>query len=89
MTTIKQLTATAVTAGVWIAAVGSAAALTYDLNRTPHLASDAAPSAAPSHMAPALLAQPISESQPVLYVPAITIVGRIHRPSVAAAEASK
>jgi|HubBroStandDraft_1064217.scaffolds.fasta_scaffold26070_5 hypothetical protein len=42
MTTIEQLTATAVTMGVWIAAVGSAAALTYDLNRAPHLASDAA-----------------------------------------------
>jgi hypothetical protein len=89
MTTIEQLTATAVTMGVWIAAVGSAAALTYDLNRAPHLASDAAQSSAPSQRAPALLAQPVSESQPVLYVPAITVVGRSHRLSVATAAASK
>jgi hypothetical protein len=83
MTTTKPLNATAVTVGIWIAAVGSAAALTYDLNRTSHLTSDAAQLAAPSHMAPALLAQPVSESQPELYVPSITIVGRSHRPSVA------
>jgi hypothetical protein len=85
MTTIKKLTATRVTVGVWLAAVGSAAALMYDLNRTPHLASDPAQSAAPSHLAPPLLAPPASESQPVLYVPPVTIVGRPHRPTVASA----
>lgn len=76
MTTINKLTATRVTLAVWIAALGSVAALIYDLNRAPYLASDPMQSAAPSHMAPALLAPPASESQPVLYVPAITIVGR-------------
>jgi hypothetical protein len=80
MTRVKQLTAMAVTVGVWTAAVASAAALGYGLNRTPHFAEDTAQPATPSYVAPALLAEPSSESQRVPYLPTITVVGRSHKP---------
>jgi hypothetical protein len=80
MTSMKRRTAIAVTVGVWLAAVGSAAALTYDLNRplrsagatiegvpTPSGAQVAAP-LVPAHAA-------LSEPPSVLYVSTLPIVG--------------
>jgi hypothetical protein len=81
MVPMRKRTAVAVTLGVWIAA-GSAAALTYDRNHTPHFASVTAQPTTPSTAAPAAVARPVSETQPVLFIPTITIVGSI-RPSAA------
>jgi hypothetical protein len=78
MVPMKKRTAVAVTLVVWIAALGSAAALTYDLNSTPKLASATAQPATPSIAAPAAVARPASKTQAVLVVPTITIVGSIH-----------
>jgi hypothetical protein len=79
---MKKRTAIAVTLGVWIAAVGSAAALTYDLNRPLQLASVAPRRESPFDTANAAVAGPPPE-QSVLYIPDITIVGTApHRSSM-------
>jgi hypothetical protein len=77
MTSMKRRTAIAVTVGVWLAAVGSAAALTYDLNRPLSFAGVAIEGAAtPSG---AEVAAPLAV--PVLYVSTLTRVGAApHRP---------
>lgn len=76
MVPIRKRTALAVTLGVWIAALGSAAALTYDLNRTPHLTGVTSQPKMPMTAAPAAVVVPAaSELQPVLSIPTITIVG--------------
>ncbi|HLK38139.1 MAG TPA: hypothetical protein VKU41_15360 [Polyangiaceae bacterium] len=65
------------TVAVWIAGLGTAAALGYELNRpiqslvaTSHLSA----SVGAAHASPAV---PTLEQAPVLYVPTITIVGRM------------
>jgi len=78
---MKKRLAIAVTVGVWLAALGSAAALSYHWNRASHLTSVAEPSAPPLSAAPASFSEPVSESQPVIYVPTLTIRGRPHEPS--------
>jgi hypothetical protein len=78
MVPMRKRTAVAVTLGVWIAALGSAAALTYDLNSTPNFASVTAQPTTPSATAPVAVARPASKTQTVLVVPTITIVGSIH-----------
>ncbi len=73
---MKKRMAIAVTVGVWVAALGSAAALTYDLNRAVHLAGGTPESTVPLPSAEyAAVARPVQEP-PVLYVPTITVVGR-------------
>jgi hypothetical protein len=79
MVPIRNRTALAVTFGVWIAALGSAAALTYDLNRTPHLTGVTSQPKMPTTTAPPVVVPAASELQPVLSVPTITIVGSIRR----------
>jgi hypothetical protein len=75
----KIPTAIVVTLGVWIAALGSAAALTYDLNRPLYLRSTTPPFEVPSNATTqAAAAEPISTGPPVLYLPPVTIVGRYH-----------
>jgi hypothetical protein len=76
----KIPTAIVVTLGVWIAALGSAAALTYDLNRPLYVRSNTPPLEVPSNATTqvAAAAEPISVVQPVLYLPPMTIVGRYH-----------
>ena len=79
----------ALTLGVWVAALGSAAALTYDLNRPLH------EHRATSQLVESRLAEmpfdaprqavaaPVSEPAPALYIiPTITIVGRTPRRAV-------
>jgi hypothetical protein len=73
MTTMKSRTAIAVTAGVWVAAVGSAAALTFDLNRPLHWVGATSLRAAPVNAAQT--AEPVSEMQSVLNIPTITVLG--------------
>lgn len=51
MTTMKRRTAIAVTTGVWVLAVGSAVALTYELNRPLHWVSTTLLRAAPVSVA--------------------------------------
>ena len=86
MRAMKKRTATAVTVGAWVAAVGSAAALTYDLNRPLHGVSSTLQLAAPASAARAALTGPVSELQSVLVIPTVTIVGKAApRPKVAAA----
>ena len=81
---IKKRTAIAVTVAVWIAALGSAAGLTYDLNGTPHLASahlanvTSRPATALA-AAPPGTARPASEMEQVLFIPTITVVGSMPR----------
>jgi hypothetical protein len=65
----------AVSLGIWIAALGTAAALTYDLNHPLRLRSTTA-IGMPSNTIPAGLAEPEATVQSVLYVPPVTIVGR-------------
>ena len=84
MAPMKKRTAIAVTVGVWMAALGSAAALEYDLNRAPHLsrphlASVTSLPATPLTAAPPAFALLASEVQPVLVIPTITIVGSMRR----------
>jgi hypothetical protein len=79
MVPTKKRTSVAVAVGVWIAALGSAAALTYDLNRTPRPASETSRPTTPSTAAPVAVVQRASEPQPILYIPTITIVGSIRR----------
>jgi hypothetical protein len=84
MTNMKSRTAILVTLGVWLAAVGSAAALTYDLNRplplvdaTPRLEAQVDPT-------PAALTDSVSEppSVPVLHVSTLTVVRSAPSPAV-------
>jgi hypothetical protein len=73
----------AVTVGVWVAALGSAAALTYDLNRPMHLAGARSQLAMPINAEQAAVAEPVLELRPVLYIPTITVVGQLpHGPGV-------
>jgi len=81
MTNKKIPPAVAVTFGVWLAAIGSAAALTYDLNRPVYAMGTAAPIDVPLYATQVAPAKPISGVQPVLYVRPVTIVGR-YRPPV-------
>ncbi len=84
MAAMKKRMAVAGTLGVWIAAIGSAAALTYDLNRPLQLASVAPQLESRSDTASAAVAEPPPEP-PVLYIPDVTIFGTVpHRSSVAA-----
>jgi hypothetical protein len=84
MRPMNKRTAIAVTVSVWIAALVSATALAYDLNRTPHLATPhlanvTSQFATPAPVAPTVLAPPAPEVQSVLYIPTITIVGSMRR----------
>jgi hypothetical protein len=82
MLAMNKKAASAVTLGVWVAALGSAAALAFTLNRVPHGPDVASQVAAPFAAAPAPagpVAEPPSESPSVLYLPSFTIVGQVHR----------
>lgn len=61
-------TALAVTIGLWLAALGSAAALAYDLNRPLHLSSTALLEV-PSNPSRVAVADPTAEGHSVLYLP--------------------
>jgi hypothetical protein len=76
MTSMKRRTAIAVGVGLWIGGLGSAGALTYDLSRTLPLAGATSQPAAPISASGAAFAAPVSERQPVIYVPTITIVAQ-------------
>jgi hypothetical protein len=85
MRTMKKRTAIAVTAAVWLASLGSAAALTYELNRplrdgrapSPIAASSMSATASAAE-ARAFAAESFSEP-PVIDVPTITIVASVER----------
>jgi hypothetical protein len=91
---MKRRTAIAVTLGVWLAAVGSAAALTYDLNRplrsagatlqgtTTPSGGQVAATLVPAHAA--LSEAPSEPPGPVLYVSTLTTVGAAPQRPVAA-----
>jgi hypothetical protein len=81
MARMKKRLAIAITLAVWLAALGSAAALSHHWSRASHLTSVAGPSAPPLSAAPAAISEPGSELQPVLYVPTVTIRRRPHGPS--------
>lgn len=81
MARMKKRLAIAVTVAIWLAALGSAAVLSYQWNRASHLTSVADPSAPRLSAAPASFSEPVSELQPVIYVPTVTIRGRPHEPS--------
>jgi hypothetical protein len=82
MTIMKRRTAIAVALGVWIGGLGSAAAVTYELNRTLPLAGATSRPASPINAVHAPFATQGSEPESVLYIPTITIVGQApHRPS--------
>jgi hypothetical protein len=84
MIVMKKRTAIAVGVGMWVAAMGSAAALTRELNRPLHWAGGTPNVAAPTSDTPApAVAQPAAELPPVIYVPAVTVVGTVHRPILA------
>ncbi len=86
MTSMKRRTAIAVAVGVWLAAVGSAAALTYDLNRPLRSAGATLEGAVAAPLVPvhAALSEPPSEPPvPVLYVSTPTIVRAAPRRPVA------
>jgi hypothetical protein len=81
---MKKRALVAITAGVWLAAIGSAAALTYDLNRPLHADKPlrdnhaVTDTAAPSTEAPR---PPTKEATPtVQMMPTFTVVGYVHAP---------
>jgi len=71
---MRKRTVGVITLGVWIAGLGSAAALTYDANRPARIAGTGAQVDAPSDTAGAvpLAPEPVS----VLFMPEATIVGK-------------
>jgi hypothetical protein len=82
MATMKKRAIAAITAGVWLAAIGSAAAVTYDLNRPLAVRgasqdtqgvpeSAATPTEAPRPPVTAL-------ASPVQMMPTVTVVGNVH-----------
>ena len=79
MSGMKRRTAIVVGVGAWIAALGSAGALTYDLNRALPLAGARSELAAPVDAAPAALVEPAPAEPPVLYVSTFTVVGEAPR----------
>ena len=87
MASVKRRTVVALGMGVWLAAIGSATALTYELNRplSPSVPSSSATSSTvtSSAVAPSDLrrvtAPEGAEAQSVLYIPVITIVGETPR----------
>jgi len=83
MKAMKRGTALAVTLGVWVAALGSAAALTYDLNRVPNVAQSPEPAVAVIAPRQAAPVKPAAEPQPVLTIPTVTIVAQAPRMPVA------
>jgi hypothetical protein len=87
MLAMNKRTVSAVTLGVWIAALGSAAALAFTLNRAPHgLDMSSPPAEVPltTVSASAAFPQTVSELPSVVYVPIATIVGQVHRPLASA-----
>jgi hypothetical protein len=83
MTSMKTRTAIALSVGVWIAAFGAAAAITYELNRPLRSARATSQLDEPVTIAHAAIAESRAELQTVLYVPTITLVGRApHRSTV-------
>jgi hypothetical protein len=74
MVVMKKRTAIAVTMGVWVAALGSAAALTYELNRPLHWAGVMSQLVAPIRNT---AYGAVAELQPVIYVPTVTVVGTL------------
>jgi hypothetical protein len=81
MAAMKKRMAVAVTVGVWMAALGSAAALTYNANRPENIAGGGSQVDAPSDTAGAAAVESIPESEPVVYMQDVTIVGKAHSPS--------
>jgi hypothetical protein len=81
MTDKNRRTMMAVTLGVWVAALGSAGALTYDLGRPLQPAAGAAwRLMEPVNANRAGIAEPVSDLSPVLYIPTITVIGQLpHR----------
>jgi hypothetical protein len=70
----------AVTVGVWVAALGSAGALTYDLSRAVPSAGATSLLAAPVNLGHAATTEQVSELSPALYIPTVTVVGKMpHR----------
>jgi hypothetical protein len=86
MAAMKKRTMATVTLGVWMAALGSAAALTYNANRPERIAAGGAQVDAPSDMAGAGPIVPMAEPDPVVYMPDVSIVGKAHRPSASTRE---
>lgn len=82
MASIKKRAVIALTAAVWLAGLGSAAALTYDLNRP--LKQRPVPATVAEGVATRPSA-PVAPLEPlVLYVPTVTIVGEArHSPPAA------
>jgi hypothetical protein len=82
MAGVKRRTVLALTVGVWLAAIGSATALTYELNR-PLSPSATSWTLTSSAVAPSDLrnvtAPEGAQAQSVLYIPVITIVGQTPR----------
>lgn len=75
MAAMKRRTMIAVTVGVWLAAIGTATAVTIDLNRPVHPKSSAS-----QHAAPAAPAAAEKGTGDTLCIPAVTIVGQPEKP---------
>lgn len=81
---MKKRALVAVTAGVWLAAIGSAAALTYDLNRPLHAKGQwqdnlaVTETAVPPTEAPRPLVKEVTST--VQLMPTFTVVGYVHLP---------
>jgi len=74
----------ALTLGVWCAALGSAGGLSYELSRPLPSADETSRPAVQANLGPTAIAEQVSELSPVLYIPTITVVGKLaHRAIVA------
>jgi hypothetical protein len=80
MEAMRKRTVVALTAAVWLAAAGSAAALTVELNR-PLAVVESTSQPKPAFSTTQAAEVPIAKAASVLNVPTVTIVGRaVHRP---------
>ncbi|HEY2201144.1 MAG TPA: hypothetical protein VGH56_04605, partial [Solirubrobacteraceae bacterium] len=78
MTPMKKRTMIAITLGAWLAALGSASALTYELSRPLHFAPATSVVPVPPHATLAGVRAPAAAQlpalAPVLYMPPVTII---------------
>jgi hypothetical protein len=84
MRTLPKQVVFAVAGAIWLAGIGSAAALTYELRRPLSLQEAKVPRASLFGTVPAADVENTTEVAPVLYLPAATVVARTARLRAAA-----
>jgi hypothetical protein len=84
MRTLRKRAVFALAGAIWLAGIGSAAALTYELRQPLSLHDAKLPRALVFATAPAAVVERTTEVAPALYIPTVTLVARKVRPPAAA-----